>query len=94
MKTQDPVLDRLLAAARRAPPPPAGDLPPGLATRVLARLRPAPESGVWWEGLAAKLALTGCAAAAVVALTPGPDAQAADEVSRIADALIHAELQP
>jgi hypothetical protein len=53
MSTPEDPFSRLSRLARRAPAQPPGDLPPGVATRVLAQVRAArePEGASRWERL-------------------------------------------
>ena len=47
-----------------------------------------------WEALAARAAVTACAAAVVYALMPPSAPHAVDEASRVASALLSTELSP
>ncbi|MBM4156155.1 MAG: hypothetical protein FJ221_14190 [Lentisphaerae bacterium] len=89
------ILDRLTAAARGARPVPANDLAPSTATRVLARLRERPPDRLWWEALAARAAVTACAAATVYALLPAPaPSRAGDDPVGVASAILITALNP
>ena len=88
------ILDRLTAAARRAPRAPSGEMPPGMATRVLAGLRERPPDRLWWEALAARAAVTACAVAAVYALVPAPAPHAGDDPTGVASAILITALNP
>lgn len=94
MNSHDRILSRLTAAARGARPVPANDLAPSTPTRVLARLRERPPDRLWWEALAARAAVTACAAAAVYAMLPASAPRAADEPAGVASAMLMTELNP
>src|SRR4051812_48901662 len=70
MSTPEEPFSRLSRLARRAPAQPPGDLPPGLATRVLAQVRAArdAEGASLWERLSLGALPFATAAAAVCLL--------------------------
>lgn len=70
MSTPEDPFHRLSRLARRVPAQPPGDLPPGLATRVLAQVRAAEstESVSLWEWLSLRALPFAAAAAAVCVL--------------------------
>lgn len=94
MKPYHRILDRLTAAARQAPRAPSGEMPPGMATRVLAGLRERTADRLWWESLAARAAIAACAAAAVCALLPAPAPHAGDDPVGVASEILLTALNP
>jgi hypothetical protein len=92
MKPHRDPSERLLDWARQAPPEPLPQQPhPAFATRVLARLRKPPETP-WWEYLALRFALAGCATAAILWLArPAPSLGI--EPARLAVSMIEAAVQ-
>jgi len=92
MKASHDPSERLLGWARRAPEEPLPETPgPGFATRVLARVRRPPHVP-WWEYLALRTALAGCAlAVAASLLRPAPPA--ASEPARLAVLIVDNALQ-
>lgn len=84
---------RLLDWARQAPPEPLPERPhPAFATRVLARLRKPPETP-WWEYLALRFALAGCATAAILWLARPASPSLGIEPAYLAASMIEAAVQ-
>lgn len=94
MNRYDRIVERIAWAARRARREEPEPMPGWLATRVLARLRERPAGAIWWEGLAARLAVGACTLALVAMLLPGPTANGTDDVAGLTSALLASELNP
>ena len=93
---EDPFL-RLTRLARLAPKPSPGDLPPGLATRVLAQLRSesAIERVSLWERLSlASLPIAAGTAAICVFVSHGNQQPPPADAELLVDHLFATHLQP
>jgi hypothetical protein len=85
------ILQRLAAAARQEEPSPPHELPLGLATRVLARLREKPAPSIWESSALAALPVAALITLACVYLgstAPEPP----DEVEMISNLMLESEL--
>jgi hypothetical protein len=93
MKPNSDPIRRLFRLARQArPDPPSMEQPTAFATRVLACVRKPPQTP-WWEYLALRAALAGCAAAGVCWLAQ-PVAPGGNEPAQLAAWILDVALQP
>jgi hypothetical protein len=83
---------RLANAARRETAPPCDDLPPGLATHVLARLRERPTPSIWEKSALAALPVAALVTLACVWLGSPAAAPPPDEAEMISGLMLESEL--
>jgi hypothetical protein len=84
-------LQRLAAAARHEDASPADELPVGLATRVLARLRERPAPSMWESFALAALPVAALVTLVCVLLGP-PLPEPPDEVEMISNLMLETQL--
>jgi hypothetical protein len=87
------ILQRLAAAARQEEPSPPHELPLGLATRVLARLREKPAPSIWESSALAALPVAAVVTLACV-LLGSPAAEPPDEAEMLSNLMLETELPP
>jgi hypothetical protein len=85
------ILQRLAAAARQHDATPHDELPPGLATRVLARLRDRPAPSIWEKSALAALPVAALVALVCV-LLGSPAAAPTDEADLLSGLILQSEL--
>jgi hypothetical protein len=91
MNHPDRLLQRLASAARQDDVSPPDDLPPGLATRVLARLRERPAPSIWESSAVAALPVAAVVTLVCVLLgSPAPPTP--DEVELISSLMLETQL--
>jgi hypothetical protein len=91
MNHPDRLLQRLASAARQDDVSPPDDLPPGLATRVLARLRERPAPSIWESSAVAALPVAAVVTLVCVLLgSPAPPPP--DEVELISSLMLETQL--
>jgi hypothetical protein len=86
------ILQRLAAAARQEDASPPDELPLGVATRVLARLRARPAPTVWESFALAALPVAALVTLACVLLGSPVDPQPPDDATAIADIMLESQL--
>ena len=91
MNDPDKLLQRLAAAARREGAPTADELPFGLATRVLARLREG-RAPTLWESLALGALPVAAVITIACVLLGSPSAQPPDDAETIAQVMLETQL--
>ncbi|MCU0781938.1 MAG: hypothetical protein MUF04_12670 [Akkermansiaceae bacterium] len=91
MDDSDRLLQRLATAARREAPPAPDEVPPGLATRVLARLREQPARSIWETSALAALPVAALITLACV-LLGSPAAEAPDEAEWLSGMILESEI--